>query len=190
MIAMQYGFVLPADFDMAIIRRRIADKGHLLDGYPGLGFKAYLFAVRDDPELPSRENLYAPFYLWQEGAGMNTFLASDGFAALALASGRPAVRTRAVWHAETTTADLSLAACATRELAPIPPEMPVAACRAAEAEAVRADLAAGALAAVSAFEPGDWTRVRLRLWPDLRADRVHDGRQAYRVGHLSQSAAR
>ena len=31
MIAMQYTIALPADYDMAIIRRRIAAKGHLLD---------------------------------------------------------------------------------------------------------------------------------------------------------------
>jgi hypothetical protein len=34
MIAMQYSFVLLADYDMAIIDRRIRDKGPLLDGFP------------------------------------------------------------------------------------------------------------------------------------------------------------
>ena len=43
MIAMQYGFTLPGDYDMSIIDRRIRDKGPLLDGFPNLGFKAYLF---------------------------------------------------------------------------------------------------------------------------------------------------
>ena len=71
MIAMQYTIALPADYDMAIIRRRIADKGHLLDDFPGLAFKAWLHAARDDNELPSRDNLYAPFYLWRDSAGMN-----------------------------------------------------------------------------------------------------------------------
>jgi hypothetical protein len=36
MIAMQYSLVLPADYDMAIIGRRIAERGHLTDGLPGL----------------------------------------------------------------------------------------------------------------------------------------------------------
>lgn len=44
MIAMQYSFTLPADYDMSIIDRRIRDKGPLLDGFPNLGFKAYLSA--------------------------------------------------------------------------------------------------------------------------------------------------
>ncbi|MGO6908064.1 DUF4865 family protein, partial [Rhizobium ruizarguesonis] len=44
MITMQYSFTLPADYDMSIIDRRIRDKGPLLDGFPNLGFKAYLSA--------------------------------------------------------------------------------------------------------------------------------------------------
>ena len=31
MYAMQYEIPLPADYDMAIIRRRVASKGHLTD---------------------------------------------------------------------------------------------------------------------------------------------------------------
>jgi hypothetical protein len=46
MLAMQYSFTFPADYDMAIIERRIAENGHRLDGFPGLLFKAYLYARR------------------------------------------------------------------------------------------------------------------------------------------------
>ena len=48
MIAMQYSLTLPADYDMAIIDRRIRDKGALLDGFPRLRFKAYLSARKQD----------------------------------------------------------------------------------------------------------------------------------------------
>ena len=48
MIAMQYSFTLPADYDMSVIDRRIADTGPLLDGFPGLKFKAYLVARRGE----------------------------------------------------------------------------------------------------------------------------------------------
>ena len=64
MIAMQYSIALPADYDMAIVRRRIADQRHLLDDCPGLAFKAWLHAARDDRDLPSRANLSAPFHPW------------------------------------------------------------------------------------------------------------------------------
>jgi hypothetical protein len=71
MIAMQYSFVLPADYDMAIVRERIAVKGKLLDNLPGLIFKAYLHAERGATAM---ENTYAPFYLWQDEEAMHGFL--------------------------------------------------------------------------------------------------------------------
>jgi hypothetical protein len=48
------------------------------------------------------------------------------------------------------------------------------------------DVAHGALAAVSAFDPTGWNALRFRLWhdlPDLPAD---PNRQTYAVGHISQ----
>ena len=42
MITMQYRIALPADYDMGIIRQRIAARGHLTDDFPQLSFKAYL----------------------------------------------------------------------------------------------------------------------------------------------------
>jgi hypothetical protein len=185
MLAMQYGFTLPADYDMAIIRRRIADKGHLLDGFPGLAFKAYLHASRDDRELPSRDNLYAPFYLWHDNEGINAFLGGAGFAALARDFGRPAVRTWIPWHAERAD-DLRGAACATREQVRIPVHADPGTLREIEAAAARQDRAAGALAAISACDPTDWMLLRFRLWPGLRPDLARDERQLYRVGHVSQ----
>jgi hypothetical protein len=186
MIAMQYGFTLPADYDMAIIRHRIAEKGHLMDAFPHLRFKAYLYAERGDNGLPGHQNLYAPFYLWRNGEGMNTFLGGAGFAALTQSFGWPSVRTWSVWQAELA-ADLSAATCATRDIIPLPPYSALDACRDAEAATARDDIArGGALAAVSAFEPTGWTLLRFRLWPEPRADFARDDRQVYRVGHVSQ----
>ena len=58
MLAMQYTFTLPADYDMDIIRQRVTTKGPAVDGFPGLGFKAFLYTRRGDH---GPENLYAPF---------------------------------------------------------------------------------------------------------------------------------
>src|SRR4051812_32063643 len=107
MIAMQYSFTLPADYAMRIIRERIASKGALLDNLPGLAFKAYLYAERDDAGnggdgdggQPVQENLYAPFYLWRDAGAMHDFLASPGFAGVSQAFGWPAVATWTPWHA-------------------------------------------------------------------------------------------
>ena len=42
MIAAQYEILLPADYDMEVIRRRVRERGTALDDRAGLGLKAYL----------------------------------------------------------------------------------------------------------------------------------------------------
>jgi len=184
MLAMQYGFVLPADYDMGIIRRRIVEKGPMLDEFPRLRFKAYLTADRRGARLPTRQNLYAPFYLWESSEGMNAFLGSSGFAGVAQAFGWPQVRTWSVWHGEVSP-EAAQAVCASRDLEDITPFTDLDELREREAERVRADLADGALAAVSAFDPSQWTLLRFRLWHELRPELARDGRQLYDVGHVS-----
>ncbi|WP_114241635.1 DUF4865 family protein [Dyella sp. C9] len=181
MIAMQYSFTLPADYDMGIVRQRIADKGHMLDHFEGLRFKAYLHAQRGDD---SAENLYAPFYLWQDSAAMQRFFGSAGFAALTQAFGWPSIRCWPVWDAYLAP-DARHARHATREILPVAPYSALDQLRADEHELLQREVERGALAAVNAFEPTTWTHVRLRLWDDTppspRASRQH-----YRVGHVSQ----
>lgn len=186
MLAMQYAFTLPADYDMAIIRRRIADKGPALDDFPGLVFKAYLYADRHARDLPSREHRYAPFYLWRDTAAMNAFLEGAGFAALTAAFGWPSVRTWSPWAAELSPA-IGAAVCATEETAPIAPYAALDALAEEERDAARRAVARdGALAAVAAFDPTGWTRVRLRLWRAPRPAPAGDGAQHYAVGHVSR----
>ncbi|WP_369978782.1 DUF4865 family protein [Xanthomonas bundabergensis] len=187
MIAMQYSIVLPADYDMAIIRRRIADKGPLLDGLPGLVFKAYLSADRRDPSLSSRSNLYAPFYLWRDAEAMHAFLAGAAFGALSESFGWPAVQLWTVCEARLT-ADLRGARYARRESVALSDAVALEALGEREAERARGDLAAGALAAVSAYEPHGWNLLRLRLWRDPPPP-SSDAGQAYTVGHVSAPAS-
>jgi hypothetical protein len=174
MIAMQYRFPLPADYDMAIIDRRIADKGHLTDGFPGLLFKAYLSARKRGP---AQDNAYAPFYVWNTVDGMHAFLNGPAFAGLSQAFGRPAVATWFVWQARLDPG-FEHARFATVERRAIAPG--------ADLEALRRDEAAHAghaLAAVTGYEPGTWTLLRFRLWdsePEADADTL-----VYAVGHVS-----
>ena len=90
MHAMQYELTLPADYDMDIIRTRVATRGHLLDQADGLGVKAY--GIRERGVDGSPVNQYAPFYLWREPAGMNTFLWEGGFSGIVESFGRPVVQ--------------------------------------------------------------------------------------------------
>ncbi|WP_026918421.1 DUF4865 family protein [Gordonia shandongensis] len=70
MYAMQYTVALPADYDMQIIRDRVTSTGHLIDGFPGLEFKAYLIQERNHG---APRNAYAPFYVWRDIDGMRSF---------------------------------------------------------------------------------------------------------------------
>ncbi|RUL73671.1 DUF4865 family protein [Dyella choica] len=180
MITMQYRIGLPADYDMDIIRRRIADRGHLTDDFPGLAFKAYLYAA-------GRENLYAPFYLWHDSKGMNAFLGGGGFAGVVASFGRPMVRTWSVWRADTA-ADLSPARQATRAIIPMAAHAGLEALRSEESNKLQSDLERGALAAISAFDPTHWTLLRFRLWPDAIARAGADDTDVYEIGHISQPA--
>jgi hypothetical protein len=180
MIAMHYRFPLPADYDMAIIDRRIAEKGHLTDGFPGLLFKAYLCATKGEA---GQDNAYAPFYVWRSVQGMHAFLNGPGFAAVSASFGRPAVATWLVWQARVA-AGFEHARFASVERRAIPPGTDLAVLR--DSETARLDDAvhgAGALAAVVGMEPTTWTLVRFRLWegePALEPETF-----IYEVGHVS-----
>ena len=90
MHAMQYEITLPADYDMGIIRHRVATRGERTDSLRGLGLKAY--SIREKGVNGSPVNQYAPCYLWVTQSGMNDFLLGPGFAGLCDDFGRPAVR--------------------------------------------------------------------------------------------------
>lgn len=72
MIGMQYKIILPTDYDMGIIRKRIQENHHKTDGFPGLNFKMYL--VTEAEKGNSLYNSYAPLYLWNDHNGMNEFI--------------------------------------------------------------------------------------------------------------------
>jgi len=186
MITMQYRIVLPADYDMEIIRRRIAERGHLTDDFPQLSFKAYLYA---DRSAGNRENLYAPFYLWHDTQGMNTFLGGMGFAGVVESFGRPIVHTWSVWCAETAP-DLSIATHATREILPIAAHASLGELRNSESIGAQMDLERGAIATIRAYDPTTWTLLRFRLWRSNIHPSVEDGVDVYMVGHLSQPSAK
>lgn len=90
MYAMQYEVPLPADYDMQIVRDRVARTGRLMDGFPGLRFKA--FVIREKA-AGAPANAYAPFYVWDDVAGMRAFLWGEpGYSAIVRDFGRRPVQ--------------------------------------------------------------------------------------------------
>ena len=119
MYAMQYEITLPADYDMQIIRTRVATGGSALDDLPGLGLKAY--AIRERGVDNSPVNQYAPIYLWNDTGAMARFLGGGGgFQNIIRDFGRPVVRhwTGLACHAGTSRAPHPTSA--SRRLTPIP----------------------------------------------------------------------
>ncbi|MFJ8471550.1 DUF4865 family protein [Kitasatospora sp. NPDC094011] len=182
MHAMQYEITLPADYDMGVIRKRVADKGHLLDAHPGLGLKAYL--VRERGQDGSPVNQYAPFYLWRTAEGMNGFLWGPGFRGLSADFGRPVVhhwlgaglteggRTEAPTTATRTTVRLPEAADPAEAVERALAELP-------------AQHAHPALhTAAVAVDPSRWELLSFALWHGPAPEDVPGTR--YRVLHLSR----
>ncbi|MEV4755105.1 DUF4865 family protein [Micromonospora sp. NPDC049559] len=191
MYAKQYEITLPADYDMRIIRERVAVGGRVLDDRAGLGLKAYVIRERGVDDSPV--NQYAPFYLWHNTGEMARFLlGGGGFQNIVRDFGRPVVRhwTGVACHPGPARAGLPRAA--SRRLVPIPadpdPEgtgLGLAARIEREIQELRTlarheDVHTAALA----VDPHHWQLLRFVLWREtVTADPAATER--YQVLHLS-----
>ncbi|MFE0172824.1 DUF4865 family protein [Streptomyces sp. NPDC059002] len=181
MHALQYEITLPADYDMGVIRHRVESKGHLLDDFPGLGFKAYL--MRERGRAGSPVNQYAPFYLWNTAEGMNSFLWGPGFRGLVDDFGRPVVQHWTVLaHEEGPAATASpRAALRHRQQVPATASLPEYAAELAD-EARRLAGRDGVLSATAAIDPRTWEAVHFSLWDHASPEGAGD---VFEVLHLS-----
>ncbi|MFB9473725.1 DUF4865 family protein [Nonomuraea salmonea] len=183
MYAKQYEITLPADYDMTIIRKRVADRGHLLDDRAGLGLKAYLIRERGIGGSPV--NQYAPFYLWNDTGAMARFVfGGGGFQGIVSDFGRPAVLhwTGVACHAGP--ARTAPPRAASRRLTPVPDLDSIE----REAERLR-ELSRqdGVHTAALAVDPHHWQLVRFVLWAETSAQDA-DATERYEVLHLSAPA--
>jgi hypothetical protein len=151
---MQYEIGLPLDYDMGIIEHRVATRGSFTDDYPHLGLKAY--AVRRAGRYGSTVNAYAPFYLWADPAGMNSFLYGP-FRSIVTDFGRPPVRhwVGAAFH--TGPEFGSTPVFATRVLTRLPPDV---------LPQVDVSATAGIHSEAIAVDPATWEVVRFTLWTE------------------------
>ncbi|MGC5012274.1 DUF4865 family protein [Streptosporangium sp. DT93] len=191
MYAEQYEITLPADYDMRIIRERVARSGHLLDDRAGLGLKAYLIRERGTDGSPV--NQYTPFYLWNDAAAMAHFLVGGGgFQNIVRDFGRPAVHHWTGLAAVAGPARATVPAAASRRVTELPADpdpdgtgLGLAARIAGEIErletlARREDVHTAALV----LDPRDWRLLRFTLWRDA-VPGDEDATERYEVLHLS-----
>ncbi|MBO8191145.1 DUF4865 family protein [Streptomyces oryzae] len=192
MYANQYEITLPADYDMGIIRHRVARGGHALDQRAGLGLKAYL--IRERGVHGSPVNQYAPFYLWHDTAAMGHFLFGDGgFHNIVRDFGRPAVRHWTGVACVPGGARPTPPKAASRRLTPLPPHpdaeggtgLGLAALVEREVEELQALAANGDVhTAALALDPHHWQLLRFVLWRET-VDEAEPATERYEVLHLS-----
>lgn len=181
MRALQYELTFPADYDMGIIRARVARIGHLLDDWDGLGLKAYLIRERGAHGSPVSQ--YAPFYLWNTVEGMNRFLWDGAFQGLVNDFGRPAARQWSGLAYEEGVASASPAAVAVRRRVPVPEGAELAGVMGdAVRETVRLAAEDGAVLAAAAVDTHHWELVHFSLWDHDTPEAPGD---VFQVLHLS-----
>lgn len=179
MHAMQYEITLPADYDMSVIRRRVASRSALLDDFPGLGLKAYL--IRERGKDGSPVNQYAPFYLWNTPHAMNSFLWGHGFRGVIDDFGRPVVQHWTGLAFEPGPARDSVPHSASRTAEPIPVGTdPATVVEQAVADAREYARTPGLHSIALAIDPRNWELIRFMLWEhsapeetDLRYEVLH-----------------
>ncbi|GHG46827.1 DUF4865 family protein [Streptomyces griseocarneus] len=185
MHAMQYDITLPADYDMKIIRERVATRGHALDEREGLGLKAY--AIRERGVDGSPVNQYAPFYLWEHAGAMGEFLVGGGgFQGIVADFGRPVVQHWAGIACEAGPARPEAPRAASRLLTPVPATADPAAAVAGALAGLRATARSAAVhTAALAFDPHHWQLLRFVLWADAVPESEGPDAERYEVLHLS-----
>jgi hypothetical protein len=187
MIIKQYTISLPADYDMGIIRARVAKAAAVYDTFPGLHFKAFL--IRERGRFGAIGNEYAPFYVWPSTEALWGFVAGDGFRGIIDSFGWIPIRVWLNLDLRTRT-DLKRAnvRAATREQAPLADGCDLA--------TLRRDEIAGNIAAVEgnprivarvvAVNTERWKIVRFTLW-SCRQDELPTSatEDSFEVLHLS-----
>lgn len=184
MLAMQYSFTFPADYDMSIIRKRISERGGQLDGYPNMQWKTYLWTEKTS-SCSKVNNSYAPFYLWDNNDGMNSFLCSSGFGNLCRDFGRPNVE---IWSVSDyfSTKKMKAAKFMLRQIAPIASSQLLSDLQHENAAFAKQAIQEGAASVVTAFDPLRWRSLRITTWEQSPKMLVRDERyDYYNIGYVA-----
>lgn len=185
MYAMQYQITLPTDYAMQIIRDRVTQTGHLMDGYAGLQFKAYLI---QEKTKGAPRNAYAPFYVWRDIDGMRQFCWSEpGYSAIVRDFGRQPIEDWTVHQLVLGPANYSEARSLTVKAVPLPTSDAPSRC----IDGITAEFLSKAtdstVARVTAIDVTTWTAILVEL-STHESDQSSTDVTAYEVLHISAAA--
>lgn len=181
MIIAHYAHRLPADHDIAAIRKRAKVRGQLWDAVPKLGFKAFL--LRERGRLSAIANEYSSLYLWCEEEGFRNFLVDGRYRVVTDSFGRAAIETRVVLDAQR--GHGTQACFATKQEQDIPLDADLSSAFANEIERNR-EIAqrAGAVVAAVGVDAERWKFTRVLLSENEPSGR--DEGTVYQVLYLAQ----
>ncbi len=185
MYAMQYQVGLPSDYDMGIIRERVRRTGHLMDGFAGLEFKAYLI---QEKAKGAPRNAYAPFYIWREIDGMRNFCWGEpGYSSIVRDFGRQPIQDWTVHKLVDGPADYAQTRSLTITNVPLPTGVAPVHCLDATTELFLASVGESTIALVSAVDVTTWNVVLVEL-SSMPADQSTADAISYEVLHVSTAA--
>ncbi len=191
MYAKQYEVTLPADYDMAIIRKRVVAGAPLLDDRAGLGIKAWLLRERGIDGSPV--NQYTCFYLWHEAGEMARFLVGGGgFQNIIRDFGRPTVLHGIGLATLAGPARDSTPRAASRRLTTIPLDPDSAATGLGLTDFIEQEIEQlntlarrpGVHTAALVLDPDRWRLLKFVLW-DQAVPREEDATERYQALYLS-----
>lgn len=183
MLAMQYSIALPPGFDAQKIRERVDSRRQLFDQHAGLVHKSFLYNAD--------EQLYAPFYLWEDAGQARDFLLDELFHGVIETFSRHRVRS---WFVVSTQHGNRTfrPAYALRETDVIAPEERLDRYLQKEQEAQNIMLANPSLYMhVIAIDADRWEILRFSLWADQSSaiSNGSDSTVGYEVMHVSEPLA-
>lgn len=185
MYAMQYQVGLPADYEMEIIRERVRTTGHLMDGFAGLEFKAYL--IQEKAQGAPR-NAYAPFYIWRDIDGMRNFCWGEpGYSSIVRDFGRQPIQDWTVHKLVAGPGDYSQANSLSITSVPLPTGVAPVHCLDAITEQFLSNVGESTIALVTAVDVTMWNAVLVELSSDP-ADQSTTDSISYEVLHVSTTA--
>ncbi|EMB63557.1 DUF4865 family protein [Streptococcus mutans] len=172
MQAMRYEIALPSDYDMSIIRSRVAKTGHLMDDFPDLLFKAFLISEQAQGQLT---NNYCPLYIWKRSEGMTKFIFEGPFENILKSFGWQSIQI-GITSTVLLTDDFSQSCWVTEEVLDISPSASL------KDTKVAAELEDKELGKVVVYNPDKWKKVTYTFWKEKP---INTNLNVFEILHLS-----
>jgi len=179
MLSIQYPISLPPEYDMKTIEARVRERAHAFENMPGLTIKAFLTTSIAEGDA---QNMYAPFYVWEDSQSMLAFLTGNLFGAVIDSFGRPAVRSWQVLQCGSGDRSVDPKIATFESIANDAQRRPLDISRAEESAQRAAVELPGLLMSCALLDLDSWAVTRVRLWANEASVRgVGPGATRFRV---------